>query len=115
MVGLSDAEVYREYARELTGFATAAVGPSDAEDVVASGVLRAMSSPRWPSIENRRAYLYRAVLSDALNVRRLAGRRARREARAAVPGSVEPSPADRDVLVVLARLSVRQRAAPNRA
>ena len=37
MVGLSDAEVYREYARELTGFATAAVGPSDAEDVVASG------------------------------------------------------------------------------
>lgn len=102
--------MYEKYARELIGFATAVAGPSDAEDVVAGAVLRAMSSPRWRAIENRRAYLYRAVMSEALNVRRATARRLKREERAAAVASFETSPSDHDVLVALRRLTVRQRA-----
>lgn len=110
MVGPSDAEVYEKYAAELTGFAAATVGPSDAEDVVAGAVLRAISSPSWPDVENHRAYLYRAVLSEALNVRRTTERRLRREIRAAATDVYESIRSDRDVLVALHRLNVRQRA-----
>jgi RNA polymerase sigma factor (sigma-70 family) len=110
MVGASDAEVYSKYASELVGFAAATVGPFDAEDVVAAAVLRVMSSPSWASVENRRAYLYRAVLNEALNARRATERRLRREAHAARAESYETAPSDRDVLEALRRLSVRQRA-----
>lgn len=110
MVGSSDAEVYAKYASELTGLAAATVGPFDAEDVVAAAVLRAMSSSTWPAVDNRRAYLYRAVLNEALNVKRATARRLRREARAAQAEHEDMKPSDHDVLAALARLSVRQRA-----
>jgi RNA polymerase sigma factor (sigma-70 family) len=110
MVGASDAEVYAKYASELVGFAAATVGPSDADDVVAAAVLRVLSAPSWTSVENRRAYLYRAVLNEALNVRRATARRLRREVRAAQSASIEAVSSDVDVLEALRRLSVRQRA-----
>jgi RNA polymerase sigma factor (sigma-70 family) len=110
MVGASDAEVYAKYAAELVGFAAATVGPFDAEDVVAAAVLWVMSSPSWASVVNQRAYLYRAVLNEALNVRRTTARRLLREVQAARPESAETTPSDLDVLEALRRLSVRQRA-----
>lgn len=109
-MGPSDAEVYEKYSRELIGFAAAVAGPTDAEDVVAGAVLRAISSPRWRAIDNRRAYLYRAVMSEAHNMPRSTARRLKREERAAAATSFEVSPNDHDVLAALRRLTVRQRA-----
>ncbi len=110
MVQVDDAEIYRKHAGELIRFANALAGPSGAEDVLASAVMRAMDSPRWPVIENKRAYLFKAVLNESLRDRRSRERRLRREARAAVADRFEQSTADADVLDAISRLSVRQRA-----
>ncbi|MCU1395990.1 MAG: putative polymerase subfamily sigma factor [Ilumatobacteraceae bacterium] len=105
-----DAEVYRRYAGDLIRFATALVGPHDAEDVLATAVVHALATPRWVHVDNRRAYLYRAILHEASKLRRSARRRRAREERAATPGSVEQVAGDVDVLVALRGLSERQRA-----
>lgn len=110
MVQTDDAEIYRKHASELIRFANALAGPSGAEDLLASAVVRAMHSPRWSTIENKRAYLFRAVLNESMRERRSRDRRLRREARAASPDRFEQSIADADVLIAVSRLSVRQRA-----
>lgn len=110
MVQLDDAEVYRKYADELMRYAAALVGPSGAEDLLAVAVLGALSSPGWRAVDNQRAYLYRVVLHEAVRSHRSTDRRLRREIRAAVPTEWEPSSVDVDVLRVLGRLTVRQRA-----
>ncbi|MGA0878347.1 MAG: RNA polymerase sigma factor [Ilumatobacteraceae bacterium] len=114
----ADAEIYRKYADELVRFASGLVGPSGAEDVVANAVLRAVSSARWSRVDNRRAYLYRAVLNEASSQHRSTARRLNREIRAyqrdVSTGSTESlsedSNVDFDVLIALRRLSERQRA-----
>jgi RNA polymerase sigma factor (sigma-70 family) len=106
-----DAAVYREYADELTRYATVLVGPDDAPDVVVDGVLAAFRSPSWSSVEHRRAYLYRAVYSRAVSMRRSDERRVRREMAAAqreIRPEHEPSI---DAHRALAALSPQQRAA----
>jgi RNA polymerase sigma-70 factor (ECF subfamily) len=110
MVRTDDAEIYRKHAGELIRFATALAGPSGAEDVLATAVVRAMESPRWPGIDNKRAYLFRAVLNESLRDRRSTERRLRREVRVAQTERVDASPADADVLAAISKLSVRQRA-----
>ena len=110
MVGLDDAEVYRKYSAELMRFASALTGPSGADDLLATAVLRAIGSARWSSIENKRAYLYKAVLHEGFRVRRSTDRRLRREQRSVQSQSWEPTTSDPDVLAALRRLTVRQRA-----
>jgi RNA polymerase sigma factor (sigma-70 family) len=111
MVELDDAGVYAKYADELIRFSTALAGPSDAADVLATAMLAAMSSARWTEIDNRRAYLYRAVVNAAHDRRRATQRRLNRELRAADVEAVESIYVDRDVIRALRRLTVRQRAA----
>ena len=108
---MDDAEVYRKYAPELMRYAGALAGPSGAEDLLATAVLGALTSPGWRDVENQRAYLYRVVLHEALRIRRSTDRRLRREVRAASPTEWEPLAVDVDVLAALRRLTVRQRAA----
>jgi RNA polymerase sigma factor (sigma-70 family) len=110
MVGLSVAEAYSKYADELVGFAAATVGPFDAEDVVAAAVTRVMASSAWESVVNHRAYLYRAVMNEALNLKRATRRRLKRELLVAPRESSDGPLTDRDVLDALHRLTVRQRA-----
>ena len=105
-----DAELYEKHAGELIRFATALVGPSSAEDVLSAAVLRVFSSPSWARVTEKRAYLFRAVLSEAHQQHRSTQRRLRREAAAAreVPAagaSIRP-----EVLDALLRLTARQRA-----
>ena len=105
-----DAEFLVKHADELTRFATGIVGPADAPDVVWGAFLRCMASKRWPTVADRQAYLYRAVLNEALATRRSLVRRRQRERSAAV---AEPAPDDTpspEVLEALGHLSVRQRA-----
>jgi RNA polymerase sigma factor (sigma-70 family) len=109
-VDSSDAELLEKHADELTRFATGIVGPSDASDVVSGAFLRCMVSAQWPSVINRRAYLYRAVLNEALATRRSLARRRRREEVVAPTEDTCADEPDPEVLAAVARLSVRQRA-----
>lgn len=110
MVPMDDAEVYTKYADELTRFASALVGPLLAEDVLASAVLSALSTPGWAEVENKRAYLYRCVASQASRQSRSAEQRLRREMRSVSADSVASSGLDVDVLSAMLSLTARQRA-----
>ena len=106
----ADGELYRKHADELTRFATGLVGPSHAADVVSDAVLRSLSSPTWPAVVERRAYLFRSVFNQAAQLHRATHRRRAREERAAAPEGVEPPDIRPEVLSAVARLSLRQRA-----
>jgi len=110
MCEMTDEEIYRKYAHELLRFASGLVGPDDAHDVVADACLRSFSSRRWSLIENRRAYLYRAVSNEARMKYRSAMRRRIRERKVAPAESIWQPTVDLDVLDAVSRLSVRQRA-----
>lgn len=106
----ADGRLYEKLADDLIRFATVIAGPSCAEDVLADAVLGAFSNAGWKSVVNKRAYLYRSVLNEAISSRRSIDRRLRREA-AAAPDRGTEEPADTvDVLVALRRITVRQRA-----
>jgi len=105
-----DAEFLEKHADELTRFATAVVGPSDAPDVVSGAFLHCVVSRRWPTVSDRRAYLYRAVLNEALATRRSLTRRRQRDRHAIVAERVSGDAPNYEVLDAVARLSVRQRA-----
>ncbi len=107
---MDDEQVYRNYARELTEYATTLVGPFDAADVVTDACLRAFRSKGWPEVANRRAYLYRTVLSVANDHHRSTLSRRLREMKTAPRHEVPPVEVDFDVLRAVARLSVQQRA-----
>lgn len=108
-----DETTYRRYADDLVRYATVLVGPSDAQDVVAEAVVRAFRSPGWPAVDNRRAYLYRAVLNQAASHHRSSARRHRRE-QVLASREVLPAPAAIDGTIdahhALAQLSEQQRA-----
>jgi RNA polymerase sigma factor (sigma-70 family) len=106
----ADEETYEKHADELVRFATILVGPGGAEDLVSGAVLRAFSSPSWPTVTERRAYLYRTLLNEARQVRRATQRRLRREAAAARCDWVDVPLVRAEVLDALRRLTVRQRA-----
>ncbi len=107
-----DVDTYRRHATELIRYATVLVGPDDAPDVVTDAVLAAFASPQWSAVENRRAYLYRAVLNRSLSHRRSATRRRRRETVVALrtPARVDAPDAAVDAHRALATLSEQQRA-----
>lgn len=106
----NDQEVYERHAAELIRFATALVGPSDADDVVSTAVVSALTSRSWPTVTNHRAYLYRCVLNAARAGARSTGRRQRREVRVADRGVLEPPDARPEVLEAVRSLSPQQRA-----
>jgi RNA polymerase sigma factor (sigma-70 family) len=107
-----DVDTYRRHAGELIRYATVLVGPDHAPDVVTDAVLAAFRSPQWRSVQNRRAYLFRAVLSHSASHHRSTARRRRREATVAQRASttVEPTEPTTDAHRALATLSAQQRA-----
>ena len=106
----TDAQVYAALAPELIGFATSLVGRDEAADVLSAAVVRSLSSPAWPTVANRGAYLYQAVFSEAFTWRRRTARRRERESRAWVSDRTELPTVRPDVLRAVTALSVRQRA-----
>ncbi len=105
----SDAETYERFAPELIRFATGLVGPSDAADVLSSAMMRAMSSPAWSTVANRRAYLYRVVCNEASSLVRRNRQRSEREVRAVLRDEVSMPAIDPEVRAAVDALSVRQR------
>jgi RNA polymerase sigma factor (sigma-70 family) len=109
-VDQSDAELFDKYGDELTRFATGIAGPGDAPDIVSGAFLRCMVSERWPYVTNRKAYLYRAVLNEAIMTGRSVERRLHREQMISGPEAVGTHMPRPDVLEAVSRLSLRQRA-----
>jgi len=109
-VELSDGELYRKHADDLTRFATGLVGPADAADVVSEAVLGWLASPRWALVRDKRAYLYRAVYYEATSFHRTSNRRRSREERTASRDRVDVPDVRPEVLAAVSRLSVQQRA-----
>jgi RNA polymerase sigma-70 factor (ECF subfamily) len=109
LVDLRDEELYSKHADELIRFATALVGPSLAEDVVANAVLRSMSAPSWPSVLEPRAYLFKSVLNEARSLGRADRRRQRREEHAAQPEGTDTPGVSLEVRTAVAQLSLRER------
>jgi RNA polymerase sigma-70 factor (ECF subfamily) len=110
---MDNEQVYRSYSDELTRYATGLVGPFDASDVVTDACLRAFDSRSWGDVVDRRAYLYKTVLSVANDHHRRTLSRRIREMKSAMRDQVpDPSDAiDIEVLRSVERLSVQQRAA----
>ncbi len=106
----SDAEFFEKYADELTRFATGIVGPGNAPDIVSGAFLRCVLSKRWPYITNRQAYMYRAVLNEAIMTGRSVERRLHREQMTSLPEAVGADVPRPEVLEAVSRLSLRQRA-----
>lgn len=106
----NDAAVYAALAPELTRFATGLVGPGDAADVVSTAVVKALASPSWPTVTNRRAYLYRAVFNAAQTNRRRRRLHLARGDRAAASLHWDLPNLHPEVRAAVGELSVRQRA-----
>jgi RNA polymerase sigma-70 factor (ECF subfamily) len=106
---MTNEQAYREYSAELTRYATGLVGPFDAADVVTDACLKAFASKNWPEVVNRRAYLYRTVLSVATDHHRSTLSRRLREIKAAGPEAFTQREIDVDVLRAVDRLSMQQR------
>ena len=106
----TDERLYRDLAPELTRFATALVGRAEAADVMSNAFAKAMASRSWPTVVNRRAYLYRAVHNEARTQAKRSMRRAERERRAANEDRWELPGLHPDVRAAVLRLSLRQRA-----
>lgn len=106
----ADAAVYASLAPELIRFATGLVGPADAPDVLSVAVVRALASPNWATVDNRRAYLYRAVFNAAQTHLRRRYLRRDRETPTNPPAHWEMPDLHPEVRAAVIGLSVRQRA-----
>jgi len=103
---MTDEEIYLKYRDELIRYATALVGPSDAEDVLSSVLTRLYRSKRsLGTIESPRPYLMKAVLHESLNQRRHTEDQPLRDI------GVEPTRSEPEVLRAVISLPTRQRAA----
>ena len=105
----ADGDVYRKYADELIRFATTLVGPSAAEDVFSSAMIRAMRAAAWADLDDPRPYLYRSVANAAIDLSRRDRRRIWREQRSAVPEVVPSDELASDVIDAMRGLTIRQR------
>ena len=87
--------LWRRHAAELLRYATLLTGAADADDIVSAVFLRATASGRHP--DNMRAYLFRAVLNEALDQRRSSRRRRLRDRHAILRSPIDPPEANEDV------------------
>ncbi|MGB3737172.1 MAG: RNA polymerase sigma factor [Ilumatobacter sp.] len=108
-------EAYRLHADELVRYATALVGPDDAHDVVLDTMVKVFDA-RGDEIasdadQHLRAYLYKAVYTGSLDLRRSRARRQRRDTAyvRGEPRSMISSDASIDARRALDRLSDQQR------
>ena len=104
------ADLYEAHGAELVRFATAVVGPFDAQDVVSATMTRLIGNGALSGAENPVAFLYRAILNEARSHQRSAIRRRLRERRTA-EALVTHNPDIRpEVARAVAGLSAQQRA-----
>lgn len=99
---------WSEHGADLLRFATVLVGPDDAHDVAVEAFLRA-APVNLEGVTNRRAYLMRAVVNRAHDLRRSRERRWRRDLAAMGPVSTGSPDTYLDVRRSVSSLSMAQR------
>lgn len=101
-----DGAVFATFRSELVRYATALVGPSEAEDVVMTVVGRAVRKVHLAELDNPKGYLLRGILNEARG-------RGRRRTTISLEGDLEGESSNglAEVIDVLMSLPVRQRAA----
>ena len=93
---------YRAHAQRLTRLAVLLVGETDAHDLVADAVWKAVTSRSWPTATERGAYLTRSLVNLAHDRRRQTERRQRRERAVAArtaPSVSTTNDTDRSIMV----------------
>lgn len=108
-LGSDDADVYAAHAARLRALSAVLAGPSSADDVVSAAFLRAISSPGWPTVVNRGAYLTRVVVNEVRSRHRSDLRREARERAISTDEAAHDVHAVPEVLAALATLPLRQR------
>ncbi|GBE24528.1 MAG TPA: sigma-70 family RNA polymerase sigma factor [Actinobacteria bacterium] len=63
-----DANIYNKHRDELVRYATALVGPDEAEDVLSTVLVKVLRRRSLASLDNPEAYLFRAVLNQSRSV-----------------------------------------------
>lgn len=106
-MGMDDETIYRENREALIRYAAVLVGPTSAEDVVSTVVVRVLARRHLVDLRDARPYLFRAVLNEC---RTRLDRERSHLTLANVDGShsVDPQP---EVLAAVLALPARQRAA----
>lgn len=107
---MDDAQVWESHSAELTAFAASMIGRDDAADAVSAAMVAALGTPSWRTVENRRAYLYRAVFNECSRLTKRALQRPARERAAAVRPVLELPTLRPDVAAAVRDLSPQQRA-----
>ena len=105
-----EAGCYKMYGDDLVRFATAIVGPSDAQDVVSQAMTKLLSNGALRGAGNQRALLYRTTFNEAKSMQRSVVRRRLRERRTAKVIAVHDPDVRPDVVHAVLRLSPQQRA-----
>jgi len=103
----TDAEIYNRHRGALIRYASALVGPSHAEDILSTVVLRTLNRRSLSSLDRADAYLFRAVLNESRS-------RMRRIQPVELPaeiGLTEDPDVDTTVLEAVMKLPTQQRAA----
>ena len=101
---------YRRWGDDLHRYATALVGPFEAEDVVADAVVGLLSSGRLVTASDPKAYMFGAVHNSVRMRLRAEGRRRAREWRVSDDPSTSDAEIDPSVRAAVAVLSLQQRA-----
>ena len=106
----ADASLYRSHANDLVRFATALVGPFDAQDAVSEAMLSLLRGGGLEDADHPKALMYRAVLAKARSLQRSSFRRRAREQRTAERLAVYEPEVQPEVFAAVVRLSAQQRA-----
>jgi RNA polymerase sigma factor (sigma-70 family) len=104
---VDDETIFRKNQDDLIRYATVLVGPTRAEDVVSTVVLRILTRKRLQDLDEPRAYLFRAVLNECKT--RLSRRRI--DLSISEVGMVPANDPEPDILRAVLELSPQQRAA----
>jgi len=106
----SVAGLYEEHRAALVRFASALIGPSDAQDAVSEAMASLLRGGSLLDAQNPKALMYTTVLAKTRSMQRSWYRRRARERRFAESVVVEAPLVRPDVLDAVLGLSVRQRA-----
>ena len=104
-VAVTDEEIYLKYRDDLIRYAAALVGPSRAEDVLSTVMVRVLARGGLGTLKEARPYLLKAVLNEARSVLRRRPTLPLPELDGHIP------PADIELFDAVMRLPARQRAA----
>lgn len=109
-VGSIEPEIYLAHYERLVGLAAALAGPSAAEDIATTVLLRCAGSRGWADVVNQSGYLTRAVVNEVRSQHRSTLRREAREMGFTQAPAVEDTYSVPEVVEALAKLPLQQRA-----